>query len=230
MTNLVDGSAAGVVVELSAQLVDQLALVALGDARDGDGLVSDLDALVTTLHGAVPSFLGLRLTLVHSGLPVQVTSLLPGWTDGAAVTSLRLALAPVSRAFEAGGALVLWSGVPGSLVDLAADLGYVVARGGNDAGSPAVELDRHLPPSGITSGVEGLDELATVQRAAGLLISAGHDPVAAHETLRVGAADHGSSTYEWAVRLLDEHRAARRRPESAGRSRPGPEGGDDHDV
>lgn len=229
VTNLVDGSAAGVVVELSAQLVDQLALVALSDARGGQDLVADLDALVTSLRGAVPSYAGLRLTLVHSALPVEVTSLLPDWTETAVVTSLRLALAPVSPAFEEGGALVVWSTVPGSLVDLAADLGYVVGRGGG-TGTPAVELDHHLPPSGTTSGVVGLAELATVQRAAGLLISVGHDPAAAHASLRSRAAEHGSSTYEWAARLLDEHQAARRRPDSAGRSRPGPEEGNDRDV
>ena len=89
------------------------------------------------------------------------------------------------------------------------------------------ELDADLPCRGGDSGVEGLDELATVQRAAGLLISAGHDPAAAHETLCAGAADRRLSTYAWAVRLLDEHQAGRRatsecRPLASRRTTKGP--------
>lgn len=197
-----DGSAAGVPVELSARLSEQLALVALGTARDGGALNDDLATLTATLAEAVSGYAGLRLRLAHAGHPVDVTALVPVGAE--VVTSLRVALPPVSSPFAEGGRLTVWSTVPGSLVDLAADLGHLFAvrtdaRDGNRA--DAVQLDRDLPAPG-TSGVDGLDELATIHRAAGLLIAEGHDPELVLERLRVDAASHGTSTHGWAARLL----------------------------
>jgi hypothetical protein len=204
--NLADGSAAGVDMELTGRLVEQLSLLALGAVRDGSSLVDDLTELVSTLSEAVSGYAGLRLTLVHSGQPIRLTSLPPVRAGHQVVSSLSLALRPVSDAIEAGGRLVVWSTVAGSLVDLAADLGYVFddADGaGRAAASSVVRLDEDLPPSGTTSGLDGLDELATIHRAAGLLIARGGDPASVQETLRAAAADDGTSTSAWAARLLD---------------------------
>jgi hypothetical protein len=192
-------------VELSTRLTEQLSLLALGSVSNGDGLTGDLTALVSTLSEAVSGYAGLRLTLVHDGQPVQLTAMLPPEPDLPVVTSLRMPLPDVTGALEDGGELVVWSTVPGSLVDLAADVGYVLHdRRDGTAGdaSPAVALDDDLPRPGAASGVRGLDELATVHRAAGLLIEQGHDPRAAHDVLRRRAAEEGLSSYELAERLL----------------------------
>lgn len=205
MTNLADGSAAGVDVELSARLSEQLSLLAFGVVRDGTELVSDLTALVTTLSDSVSGYAGLRLTIVHSGHPVQLTALRPVEPEHPVVASLRLPLPSLSNVFEEGGRLVVWSTVPGALVDLAADLGYVLRQvvDGVDRTTPSVvELDVDLPMSEAGSGVDGLDELATIHRAAGLLIGRGHDPESVHETLRTRALEDGLSTSAWADRLL----------------------------
>ncbi len=199
-----DGSADGADVELSERLLAQLSLLPTGAERDGSALVDDLAALVTTLSEAVSGYAGLRLTLVHSGHPVQVAALTAVRPGQEVVTSLRLGLGPVSDAFEEGGRLVVWSTVPGSLVDLAADLGYVFAApgGATRSGPPAVDLDADLELPPTVSEVTGLDELATIHRAVGLLIGRGHDPATAHQTLRDGADGDSTSTYAWAVRLL----------------------------
>ena len=205
MTNLATGSASGVDVELSARLSEQLSLLAFGVERDGAGLVEDLTSLASTLAGSVSGYAGLRLTIVHTGHPVQLSALLAPQPGRAVVTSLRLPLRPVSSDFEEGGWLVVWSTVPGSLVDLAADLDYVFQQNEERTdrrASSFVELDVDLPIPTIASGVDGVDELATIHRAAGLLIEQGHDPDSVHATLRHQASGDGVSTYAWADRLL----------------------------
>lgn len=192
-------------MELSTRLSEQLSLLALGSVRDGTGLIGDLTVLVSTLSETVSGYAGLRLTLVHDGHPVQLTAMFPAASDQAVVTSLRLPLPPVSGELEDGGELVVWSSVPGSLVDLAADVGYVlqnVTNGPDGGESSGVELDADLPRPDARSGVNGLDELATVNRAAGVMIGRGHDPRSVQEVLRQRAAEEGLSAYAWAVRLL----------------------------
>lgn len=196
-----DGSAVGVDVELSARLSDQLRLLALGAVGAGPGLVEGLTTLVSTLTSTVSGYAGLRLSIVQSGHPVHLSVL----SSSEGVTSLRLPLRAVSSTFEDGGSLVVWSTVPGSLVDLAADLDYVFRRAANSAAqhpSSVVELDVDLPMPDVESGFAGLDELATIHRAAGLLIERGHDPDTVHDLLRSRAAGDGMSTHAWADRAL----------------------------
>jgi hypothetical protein len=45
-------------------------------------------------------------------------------------------------------------------------------------------LDADLPPPTTMSGLIGLDELSTVNRAVGILVDQGHHPNQAHATLR----------------------------------------------
>jgi hypothetical protein len=205
VTNLADGSAPGVDVEVSARLTAQLGRVALGILSDRTSLVEDLSTLVVTLATSVSGYAGLQLTVVHTGHPVRLTTLVPPHPDRSVVTSLRLPLSPVASAFEDGGRLVLWSTVPGALVDLAADLAYVLRDPRDEAvarASPVVELDVDLPMPDAESGVDGLDELATIHRAAGFLIEQGHDPTTVHDTLRAAASANGLTSYAWAERLL----------------------------
>lgn len=203
MSYQADGSADGVDVELSRRLSEELSFLALGVERDGDGLQDGLATLVSTLSGAVSGFVGLRLTIRQSGHPVQLTALQPSRAGDQVVTSLRLPLPLVSRTFEEGGRLIVWSAVRGSMVDLAADLRYVLcATSEGSRPDRAVQLDIDLPLPEVVSGVDGLAQLATVHRAAGLLIGRGHDPDSVHDALRDGASAAGLSTHAWALRLL----------------------------
>lgn len=193
-------------MDLPARLSEQLSLLALGGSPDGSGLVTGLSTLVTTLGEAVSGYAGLRLTIVHSDQPVRLTAMLPP-TGEPVVTSVRVPLPSLSTSSEQGGRLVVWSTVAGSLVDLAADLGYVLrpsAGAGARRAPPVLELDADLPAPGPDSGVDGLDELATLHRAAGVLIARGHHPDSVQDVLRRGAAREGVSTVAWADRLLTD--------------------------
>jgi hypothetical protein len=192
-------------VEQPARLIAQLSSLALRVGQDEPGLTEDLTTLVSTLSEAVSGYAGLRLRVVHSGHPVRLTALLPTRDGHPVVTSLRIPLPAASTAFEVGGRLVLWSTVSGALVDLAADVGYVLqegGEGGDGRGPPGLELDADLPPPAGESGIDGLDELATIHRAAGLLIERGYEPGSVLATLRRRASADGLSTYAWAEQLL----------------------------
>jgi hypothetical protein len=68
--------------------------------------------------------------------------------------------------------------------------------------APVVRLDLDLPVPETGSGVRGFDELATINRAAGLLIERGHDPESVLETLRARASSAGLSAVRWSERML----------------------------
>ena len=54
----------------------------------------------------------------------------------------------------------------------------------------------------MVSGVTGLDDLSTINRAIGILIDQGHHPDQAHATLGQYAAAAGVAIHVYAARLL----------------------------
>jgi hypothetical protein len=191
-------------VELNSRLSAQLSTLALGVSWDGRGLTEQVSTLGSALADAVSGYAGLRLTIMHRDHPVQVTSLAPGAPSAAVVTSLRVLLRPAVGAADDGVRLVVWSTVLGALVDLGADLAHVLDGPPGSPAPSAVALDDDLPLRPTTSGVEGLEQLATINRAAGVLIARGHDPGSVHEAMREGAARDGSGILAWAERVLGE--------------------------
>lgn len=188
--------------------------------RDLPDLTNPLRLLAASLSEAVHGYVGLQLKIVQAGQPVVLTSLVPRQTGPAALTSLRLLLTGSERPLISG-TLVVWSTVPGSLVDLAADLGQALpgvtttaktspthpwSLREEPARSPrrVVQLDVDLPLfSSARSGMSGVEELAAIYRATGVLIAQGHQPVAALNVLRGDAVAAGISNHAWAVRLLE---------------------------
>ncbi|HWI00594.1 MAG TPA: hypothetical protein VNT27_09690 [Propionibacteriaceae bacterium] len=182
-----------------------------------------LKALVDNLRAAVTSYRGLQLTIVHSGQPVTLTDLLPTEADGTALTSLRVPLSAVDPDHDGGSHVVFYAGTPGALVDLAADLAYVlktsvipatagsqlVDTNGDDRARPwqlqvaaYLVLDADVPLSTSISGLTGLSELSAVNRAVGFLIDQGHDLDHAHDRLRWGAITAGVEVHVYAARML----------------------------
>lgn len=163
------------------------------------GLDEQLAGLVAALQQAVSGYAGLRLIVVHSGHPVTLTATVQERVDKP-TTSLGIALPRLSTAHEAGGRMVFYSTVPGAFVDLAADLTYALNRG--TPGVAAVELDVDLPLAPSRSGLTGLDDLITLNRAAGVLIGHGHHPDTAQQDLSSRAAAAGLTTLAFAAQIL----------------------------
>jgi hypothetical protein len=187
----------------TTQLLDQLDRLLADVGGPAVHLSRSLDALITSLNTAVPSFSGLIVNLRRHGHPVSLTAF--DRLDGrAAATSLRWTTPHPGDREETS--LTLYASRAGAFVDLAADLGYLLR------GRPhlhdrwrvedLIRLDRDLPPPTQASGITGVDELAVINQATGVLIDRGAHPEQAILDLARHAAAAGLDPYTYARTLL----------------------------
>ena len=187
-------------VRLPRHLLVHLHQLAAGVGGRPSTLTDPLTALATDLQEAISGYVGIALTVVRGGQPVVVTAVHPGQVE-TVTTSLGLPLRLLSPEFEAGGRAVFYSSTRGSLVDLAADLRHALSPHAARH-APAPELDADLPPAGTSSGITGLNELATVNRAIGILLEQGHDPDSGLHLLRRRALAAGVPVHVVAAELM----------------------------
>jgi hypothetical protein len=224
-------------VELTTVLVTHLhpfsSSISLDSNALDDALDASLAAFTADIEAAVPSYLGIQLTIRQNGHSVTLTRIAPHRT---ATTSLRIPLTVLGPRFDPDSRVTLYAATAGAFVDLAADLSYALhiststdrstearSSNGDDQRCGQVDDDRRItldadvPPNPLVSGVSGLSELSTINRAIGVLIDHGHHPDHAVETLRREASREGLEPHSYAARLLGRDRA---RPRDAGRHRP----------
>jgi hypothetical protein len=116
--------------------------------------------------------------------------------------------------FAAESRVVFYASTSGAFVDLAADLAFVLGTTSSNAGlaedlASPIRLDADAPPSSRQFDLTGVAELATIDRAVGVLIGQGHHPDDAYQTLRSDAALAGLDPDAWAARLLQRARTRR---------------------
>jgi hypothetical protein len=223
-------------VELATALVTHFHPFSNSIGLDGNALDDALDvslaAFTADIEAAVPSYLGLQLTIGQSGHPVTLTRITP---HRAVTTSLRVPLTVFGPRFDSESRITLYAATAGAFVDLAADLSYALhlrsstdrsidAAGSSDGddrrhgqvdSDRRITLDADVPLSPLASGVSGLSELSTINRAIGVLIGRGHHPDLASHTLRRNAFREGLEPHRYAARVLGRDRA-RVRPSSRG--------------
>jgi hypothetical protein len=178
-------------------------------AADLDILTAALDApgadVLHTLHqlgvdaqAAVPTYLGLRVTVDGSDLPFTFTTLEDGAADDVR-TSLRLMLPGVGdRRTSPTVALVLYAGTPGTFVDLTADLAWLTGRPPND-----FVLDQHLSGPARPDTGTYLRTASVINQAIGVLIGRGYTPERAHRELDTQADCAGTDRHTTAQFILD---------------------------
>ena len=160
----------------------------------------------------MPSYCGLQLELRRDDQPVALTLMPPG--AGAARASLRLVLTPLDVRLDPSSHIIWYATAPGAFVDLAADLSYALTLplrtdGVDDHDGASVVVDGDLPgPSSSPEldGFSGLDRLASINRATGVLIARGHHPEHAPHVLRTAALAAGLAVHVYAIQLLDSLR------------------------
>lgn len=186
-------------MELSAGLAADLAR--LTDALDDPA--TDLADLVGSLHEAfvvaVPSALGVAFTIRASPAGVTVSTL-----DGAATavaTSLQVPLGSWTD-LEPGSAVVFYAATTGALVDLAADLGWLLNM------RAAVVLDGHLRPAQQQGVMSGLAELSVIQQGVGVLIDRGMIPQAGRDELEHLARESDTTVHAVAAQLIRDCQSA----------------------
>jgi hypothetical protein len=183
-------------------LSEQLEVLTTALADPGADLRVIIAALAADVTAAVPSFLGLSMTLLLDGRPVTVTAI-DADLAAAAGASLLLPLDPLAGAAP-GSSVLFYAGRPGAFVDLAADTRYAYSLDGD------VVLDPHLTPQPrgrpLRPGVNGTDEITLINQAVGVLIARGHFPEEAHDELLARAVHHANGLQGAAADLLTETR------------------------
>jgi hypothetical protein len=187
-------------VDTSTLLIDDIHNL-FTDLVVPDGLTQEsveleklLTALAEAVKSAAPSYRGLALTLIIDKQPVSLTSAEVGNTSDIA-TSLRLSLAWIPS-LGAGSRITFYASTPGTFVDLAADLAFVL-------GSESLRLDEDMP-SALVSDLTGVGRLSAINRAVGVLISHGHTTDSAQRELR-HTADVTRISIQKAAEAVTDH-------------------------
>ena len=176
-------------------LTEQLGVLTLALDDPGTDLKAMLDVLSDDLVAAVPSFLGLTMTLILDDGAIALTTV-DGDVTRAAGARIELALA-MPRA-EDDARLVCYARDSGSFGALAADVGLV-----GHSGQHVVRDGGRLSSEQVTApGITGLDGFAVINRAIGVLISRGDSPAQAHDELRRRAAAGPNTLPEAAEQIL----------------------------
>ncbi len=153
---------------------------------------------------AVPSCLGISVTMTTSRSGVQLEAMDNVIAHDGIRSSLMIPATAVltglgtTRAQEDPDiTLILYAGVPGALVDLAADLGWLTGLAGSD-----FVLDQHL--TGPQSADVGIDVDSVINQAIGMLLGRGRTPEQAEMIIASRATAEGISRQATATAILEE--------------------------
>jgi hypothetical protein len=178
-------------VKITAALAADLGILTAALDEPGTDVAHSLRTLVADAAAAIPTYVGLSVTVDGTDPPFTFTMLTDGVAAGDVRTSLGLALPGDGDTCVAPTVVVvLYAGSPGTFIDLAADLAWLTTRPLND-----FVLDQHLPgDAGIGTGTN-LFEASVVNQAIGVLIGQGYTPGQADGQLAAQAANAGISRH-----------------------------------
>jgi hypothetical protein len=184
-------------VEIAAALAAELGYLTAALDEPGADVADSLRRLTAAVTVAIPTFLGLTVTVVGSNPAFAFTAFVDGVGAVDVGTSLRLALPGVDACLLSPVVVVFYAGSPGTFVDLAADLAFLTDRPLRD-----FAVDQHLPGPAEQDCATNLFEVSTINQAVGVLIDRGYTPEQAERHLEVQSVDAGISRYAVGLRIL----------------------------
>lgn len=166
-------------MKVNAALAADLGILTAALDEPGADVLHSLQRLDVDARAAVPTYLGLSVTVDGSDPPLTFTI----FADGTAAnvrTSLRLSLSAHVGDGRAGPrvALILYAATPGTFVDLTADLAWLTGRPPSD-----FALDQHLSVAAGSDTGTSLRAASVINQAIGVLIGRGYTPRQAHSRL-----------------------------------------------
>jgi len=184
-------------MKIGAALAADLGILTEALDEPGDVLHS-LHRLGVDAQAAVPTYLGLSMTVDGSDPPFTFTTVEDGAADDVR-TSVRLTLPGDGDGRASPSvALTLYAETPGTFVDLTADLAWLTGRPPSD-----FALDQHLSvPAGSDAGTY-LRAASVINQAIGVLIGRGYTPGQAHSKLDTQADGAGTERHTAAQFILD---------------------------
>lgn len=185
-------------MKISAALAADLGILSAALDEPAADVLHSLHHLGVDAQAAVPTFLGLSVTVAGRDPPFTFTTF-----DGDAAddvgASLWLTLPGAGAGWASPSvALILYARRPGTFVDLAADLAWLTGRPPSD-----FALDQHLcGPAGSDIGAS-LRAASVINQAIGVLICRGYTPRQAHSKLATQADGASTDRYATAQSILD---------------------------
>jgi hypothetical protein len=185
-------------MKIGAALAADLDILTAALDEPGADVLHTLHQLGVDAQAAVPTYLGLRVTVDGSDPPFTFTTLEDGAADDVG-TSLGLMLPGVGdRRTSPTVALVLYARTPGTFVDLTADLAWLTGRPPSD-----FVLDQHLSGPARPDTGTCLRTASVINQAIGVLIGRGYTPERAHRELDTQAGCAGTYRHTTAQFILD---------------------------
>ena len=188
-------------MDRNTALTEQLRNLTRDTGTGLDLLGLSIDALTTRLSEAIPSFLGMTVTMTTASGDLTLTAVGPV-AQRTPRTSLRFS---ILRPAGGHARVVFYAHQPGALVDLDADLISLGRQPNGGASSPTaadVHLDQDLVAHALVPGVAGLEDQAVLSRAEGALIDRGAEPDQAASQLQQQAVAAGLDLHTYARQLL----------------------------
>jgi len=184
-------------VEFSHSLIEQLDALSDACGEPGIDLSRLLSRLTESLVVALPSFVGLTLTVQVDGLAVDMSGL-PADRIRPALASLYLPI-PLDDSTAPTNGVVFYAAAPDAFLDLAEDARWVYEL------TDQVIVDGHLPSApGLSKpwSVNGIEEFTIISQAIGVVIEAGLSTPQAHSTLQRRAFAQRQRVVEVAQQIL----------------------------
>jgi hypothetical protein len=183
---------------IGAALTADLGILTAALDESGADVLHSLHQLGADAQAAVPSYIGLSVTVDGSDPPFTFTTLEDGAADDVR-TSLRLTLPGVGDGRASPSvAFILYARTPGTFVDLTADLAWLTGRPLSD-----FVLDQHL---GVPVGADRGPYLRTasvINQAIGVLIGRSYTPGQARRQLDTQADGASTDRHTAAQFILD---------------------------
>lgn len=164
-------------MDISTALVEGVSALMADLDQPRPSLLDALKALNRDAKRALRSYLGLQLLMGDADQVITLTSMSPVASVPVSA-SLCLPLSAIGSSGRSSDVIIFFADNPGAFVDLAADLTYAFGLA-----APVIVLDAHQP-STLVSGLAGVEDAATIDRAIGALIERGHHPDRALGRLR----------------------------------------------
>lgn len=181
---------------ISAAVAANLAVLTEALDEPGVDIADTVRRLAADVLAAVPSYQGLTVLAGDGDPPFTMTAMAD---SGAIGTSLLVPLARRDPAIrDPGVALILYAGLAGAFVDLAADLSWLT---GLELGD--LVLDRHLTTPDDHGAQGAMHVAAIIEQAVGVLIGRGHTAEQARVELDAQATATGTERYDAANFVLD---------------------------
>ena len=186
-------------MKIGAALAVDLGILTAALDEPGTDVLHTLHQLGVDAQAAVPTYLGLSVTVDGSDPPFTFTIIEDGAVTDDVRTSLWLTLPGVGDGRASPSvALILYAETPGTFVDLTADLAWLTGRPPSD-----FVLDQHLSGPARPDTGTCLRTASVINQAIGVLIGRGYTPEQAHRALDTQAGCAGTYRHTTAQSILD---------------------------